>query len=68
MAKKVPIQAVLHIPQTEGGKRLLAKRVAQAHADFVVRTIGQLSCPAEQKLDLLRTVLDTVQTQSDGET
>lgn len=54
-----PIQVIVHHPKTEDGKRELAKRVAEVHADFVISTINKLNCPAKQKLELLQGVIDT---------
>lgn len=49
----------MHYPTTDEGKRELAKRAADVHADFVISTIDRLHCPARQKLELLQAVIDT---------
>lgn len=54
------IQMIVHFPQTEEGRRELARRVAEVHADFVLDTLHGLDCPARQKLELLQAVIDTV--------
>ena len=45
------------------GEEALAKRIAQAHADAVMREILALSCPTEQKLALLDAVMDDAKKQ-----
>ena len=36
-----PMQLVLHAPTTEEGKRTLAKKVAEIHADALLRQAGR---------------------------
>ena len=59
MRTSAPIKLIVHVPTTEEGKRELARRVADVHADFVLHTIGKLKCPTRQKLELLQAVIDT---------
>lgn len=61
MPHNAPVTVVLHAPTTEGGKQALAQRVSQAHAGFVLRALERLPCPARQKPDLLRAVMDAAQ-------
>lgn len=61
MRQSAPIRVVVHYPGTGEGRRELARRAAEVHAEFVAETIRKLDCPARQKLDLLQAVLDTVQ-------
>lgn len=49
----------MHYPSTDEGKRELAKRAADVHADFVISTIDRLCCTTQQKLELLQAVIDT---------
>lgn len=37
----------------------LGKRVATAHANYVIEKIDRLNCPTWQKLELLQAVIDT---------
>lgn len=60
MGTGAPLQLRVHFPQTEEGKQELARRVAEAHADFVLDTLHGLDCPTRQKLELLQAVIDTV--------
>ena len=59
MRTSPPIQLVVHFPQTEDGRQELARRVADVHASFVISTIRNLNCSANQKLELLQTVIDS---------
>lgn len=60
MKNSVPIQVIVHFPNTEEGKQELAQRISQVHADFVISTIDKLNCPTKQKLELLQAVIDTI--------
>ena len=50
---------IVYYPQTEEGKRELARRVAGVHADMVHQYINKLNCPTEQKMQLLDAVIET---------
>ncbi len=60
MKNSVPIQVIVHFPNTEEGKQELVQRISQVHADFVISTIDKLNCPTKQKLELLQAVIDTI--------
>ena len=45
MRKSVPIEVVVHYPKTEEGWEELSKRVATAHANYVIEKIERLNCP-----------------------
>lgn len=57
MRSGAPIRVIVQFPATGEGRGELARRVAEAHADFVIGTISRLSCPVRQKLDLLQAVM-----------
>lgn len=59
MRTHAPVQVIVHFPTTEKGRRELARRVSEVHADFVTGTLSRLNCPAKQKLALLQAVIDT---------
>ena len=50
---------VVHYPKTKEGWDELGKRVATAHANYVIEKIDRLNCPTWQKLELLQAVIDT---------
>lgn len=57
MKKHGPVEVVIYYPKTEAGKEELARRVAEVHADAVIRRIKELNCPTSQKLELLDAVI-----------
>ena len=59
MRKSAPIEVVVHYPKTEEGWEELSKRVATAHANYVIEKIERLNCPTWQKLELYQAVIDT---------
>lgn len=52
MRKSAPIEVVVHYPKTKEGWDELGKRVATAHANYVIEKIDRLNCPTWQKLEL----------------
>ena len=59
MRRHGPISVIMHYPTTEKEKLELANRLAEIHADAVSRRIQELTCPNEQKLQLLDAVIDS---------
>lgn len=64
MKQKAPIEILVHGPQSPQGRQELARGLALVHADCVIRTIRGLDCPAGQKRELLRSVLDAARSGS----
>lgn len=60
MRTSAPIRIVVHWPETGENERELTRQAANVHADFVLSAIRGLSCPTEQKRQLLRAVMETV--------
>lgn len=60
MRKSAPIEVVVHYPKTKEGWDELGKRVATAHANYVIEKIDRLNCPTWQKLELLQAVMQAV--------
>lgn len=56
--KSVPIRVIVYAPKTEKGKHELAMRAAEVHADAVLRAVGRLNCPSEQKAMLVNAVIE----------
>ncbi|MBR6570579.1 MAG: hypothetical protein IKK75_09010 [Clostridia bacterium] len=57
MAKSAPFSVLVHIPEDAAKKQQLARKTAQLHAEYVISSIRELKCPAEQKLALLERVI-----------
>ena len=47
---------IIYHPETPEAQKELAKRVAQVHAQTVVERIKSLSCPTEQKAELINAI------------
>lgn len=50
-------RVIMHYPESEEMKRELAKRVAAVHAQTVMEKLSTLSCPVEQKAQLLDAII-----------
>ena len=59
IAKSAPIHMIVHFPQSEEGKKLLARRMAEVHADWTIDRIKKMNCSSEQKKQLLTALLHT---------
>lgn len=57
ISKANRINVIVYLPKTPEGKRELEKRIAQVHADAVVRGISVLDCTTEQKLQLFNSIV-----------
>ena len=55
--KSAPITIIVHHPKTVEGQYELAKRVASVHADVVHQHIKKLTCPSNQKIQLLDSII-----------
>ena len=58
--RMAPIQLIVYSPNTKEGAEILAKRAADVHAASVHQRLKALNCPADQKLELLNAVIETV--------
>lgn len=47
-----------HYPKTDEKKKALGQRAALIHSQVLFQSIGQLSCPGEQKQALLGAILE----------
>lgn len=57
MRKPTPVNLIVYRPRTEQEQTELARRIAGIHAETVLRQVQELSCPAEQKRELLEGIL-----------
>ena len=58
MRKPTPVNLIVYRPRTEQEQTELARRIAGIHAEIVLRQVQELSCPAEQKMELLEAVVE----------
>lgn len=68
MRTGTPIRIIVHSPQSKAGKKELARRVAELHADCVLSAIRGLDCAPEQKRELLQAVIDMGKEMADSVT
>ena len=61
--KSTPVNVITHYPTTEEEIRELANRAAYVHASWVNQTLKKLTCPSEQKLNLLDAVIDSLSSE-----
>lgn len=59
MRKPTPVNLIVYRPRTEQEQTELARRIAGIHAETVLRQVKELSCPAEQKKELLEAIVQT---------
>ena len=50
----------VHLPQTDEGKRELAKTAAAVHADMIIKIINEQDMAKERKQALLDTVMEKI--------
>lgn len=62
--KGTPINVIVYYPKTEQGKRELAERVADIHADMVNQYIKKQNHPSDQKVVLLDAVIASVKKEA----
>lgn len=58
MRKPTPVNLIVYRPRTEQEQNKLARCIAGIHAETVLRQVKELSCPAEQKMELLERVVE----------
>lgn len=64
ISKANRINVIVYLPETAEGKRELERRIAQVHADAVVKGIDGLDCITEQKLRLFDSILQSAMQES----
>ena len=48
-----PIVLIVHPPESDRDKGKLAQRIAELHADLVIKKIREIKCSSNQKMELL---------------
>lgn len=59
MAKCVSI--TIHAPERKEAQQKLERQLADVYAEYIITTVSKLDCLPEQKLELLQSVIDTIQ-------
>lgn len=55
----------MYYPKTDDGKKKLADRVAEVHADTAFQIIKKINCPLSQKLKLLDKTIELYKNNAD---
>ena len=63
--KPNPIHMIVSYPESDDGKRTLARRMAGVYAEWVCEKIKKLNCPAEQKMRLCSAVMASTKRKRD---
>ena len=58
------MKVMSYLPKDPAAMQELQKRIAEVHADMVLRRISELKCPKEQKLALLDAIITKVNSES----
>lgn len=53
----------MHYPEDETGKKELEKYVSDVHAQLAIEYINKLSCPLEQKLEIIEEIKKIYETK-----
>lgn len=56
---------IIYTPKTAAGTSELERRVAKLHADSVLKHVNNLKCPAEQKRQIIETVIKLTEKEKD---
>ena len=56
---------IIHAPKTAEGNVKLEHCVAKLHADSVLKYVNNLKCPAEQKRQIIETVIELTENEKD---
>lgn len=64
ISKANRINVIVYLPKTAEGQHELERRIAQVHADAVVKGIDGLDCTTEQKLQLYDSILRSAKQES----
>ena len=66
--KSAPINVIVYYLKTEQGKRELAERAADIHAEISNQYIKKLNCPSDQKAELLGAVIASAKKEAGEQT
>lgn len=54
------MEVFIHYPVAEEDKQALRQKVSEVQAEAVIKYISKLTCPLEQKMELLQSIQDTI--------
>lgn len=50
------MNVILHETMNPKEEKEMAKRIAEIHADYILQFLGNLSCPPEQKMQIIENI------------
>lgn len=54
------MEVFMHYPVAEEDKQALRQKVSEVQAEAVIKYISKLTCPLEQKMELVQSIQDTI--------
>lgn len=54
------MEVFMHYPEAEEDKQVLRQKVSEVQAEAVIKYISKLTCPLEQKMELVQSIQDTI--------
>lgn len=54
------LEVFMHYPVAEEDKQALRQKVSEVQAEAVIKYISKLTCPLEQKMELVQSIQDTI--------
>lgn len=54
------LEVFVHYPKQESDKQALQQKVSEVQAEAVIKYISKLTCPLEQKMELVQSIQDTI--------
>lgn len=54
------MEVFVHYPVAEEDKQALRQKVSEVQAEAVIKYISKLTCPLEQKMELVQSIQDTI--------
>lgn len=54
------MEVFVHYPEAKKDKQALRQKVSEVQAEAVIKYISKLTCPLEQKMNLLQSIQDTI--------
>lgn len=64
--RRTPIKVIVHYPTTPEAKSMLANQVASVHADFILSKVKSLTCPSDQKLALIDSIIEKINREANA--
>ena len=57
------MKAIVHYPKNRDYQEELSQKVAAVHAEAILRKLQTISCPKEQKIQIIKDIINDVKGQ-----